>query len=206
MLACVMTSGFSNRFDVMRCAQYYLIQEGAIESSCLGGIPMSWKKKGKQTKALEVAGYNPVMVAEAPSSALADTVNHAIDRTADVGNHLIDGAVAVTGVIGNTINNLARAHENIAISRINADVRISEIQAQHTLDMAIETDIHQEVMANIDNVSAVASHVVSTPGLNDNPDVVMSLLDAIGTTARQSAISRAQSATTIMLPEKKGKR
>ena len=46
--------------------------------------------------------------------------------------------------------------------------------------------MHDEVMKSMDDVSKVVDHVVSSPQLKENPDVIMKVLDAISTTSRNS--------------------
>lgn len=122
----------------------------------------------------------------------SDVVDLEINQVVDVVHHAIDGAISVTNVIGGTISNIARSYENIKKAQIDANVRIAQIASDFNNNMAEEADIHEEVMTTMDNVSTVVNHVVSTPELNKNPDVVVNLLYAISDSARQSVESRKQ--------------
>ena len=77
---------------------------------------------------------------------------------------------------------MARSSEAEAYSM----VEIKRVEADYTLSKKEEDDMHSEVMASLDSVSKVVDHVVSSPQLKENPDVIMKVLDAISTTSRNS--------------------
>ena len=71
----------------------------------------------------------------------------------------------------------AEAYAKIEIKRISSDYELSKKEVDN---------VHDEVMKSMDDVSKVVDHVVSSPQLKENPDVIMKVLDAISTTSRNS--------------------
>ena len=126
--------------------------------------------KAAQTETTEVVEYGPGVS----------------ESLTDLGHHAIDGAVSMASIAGNTINNIVGACESVQLAEYAAGVEVARIESEFHSKVHEEGNVHMEVMENISNVSKVVDTVISSPELKNNPDVMISLLDAIGNNAKQS--------------------
>ena len=110
----------------------------------------------------------------------------ALDSVVDLGRHAVDATVAVTGIIGNTISSVADSMARSREAEAYAKIEIKRVSSDYELSKKEEDNVHDEVMKSMDDVSKVVDHVVSSPQLKENPDVIMKVLDAISTTSRNS--------------------
>ena len=110
----------------------------------------------------------------------------ALDSVVDLGRHAVDATVAVTGIIGNTISSVADSMARSRETEAYAKIEIKRVSSDYELSKKEEDNVHDEVMKSMDDVSKVVDHVVSSPQLKENPDVIMKVLDAISTTSRNS--------------------
>ena len=110
----------------------------------------------------------------------------ALDSVVDLGRHAVDATVAVTGIIGNTISSVADSMARSREAEAYAKIEIKRISSDYELSKKEVDNVHDEVMKSMDDVSKVVDHVVSSPQLKENPDVIMKVLDAISTTSRNS--------------------
>ena len=95
----------------------------------------------------------------------------ALDSVVDLGRHAVDATDSMAR------SREAEAYAKIEIKRVSSDYELSKKE---------EDNVHDEVMKSMDDVSKVVDHVVSSPQLKENPDVIMKVLDAISTTSRNS--------------------
>ena len=110
----------------------------------------------------------------------------ALDSVVDLGRHAVDATVAVTGIIGNTISSVSDSMSRSREAEAYAKIEIKRISSDYELSKKEVDNVHDEVMKSMDDVSKVVDHVVSSPQLKENPDVIMKVLDAISTTSRNS--------------------
>ena len=110
----------------------------------------------------------------------------ALDSVVDLGRHAVDATVAVTGIIGNTISSVADSMARSREAEAYAKIEIKRVSSDYELSKREEDNVHDEVMKSMDDVSKVVDHVVSTPELSKNPDVILGMLDAISVASRNS--------------------
>ena len=110
----------------------------------------------------------------------------ALDSVVDLGRHAVDATVAVTGIIGNTISSVADSMARSREAEAYAKIEIKRVSSDYELSKKEEDNVHDEVMKSMDDVSKVVDHVVSTPELSKNPDVILGMLDAISVASRNS--------------------
>lgn len=110
----------------------------------------------------------------------------ALDSVVDLGRHAVDATVAVTGIIGNTISSVADSMARSREAEAYAKIEINRVSSNYELSKKEEDNVHDEVMKSMDDVSKVVDHVVSTPELSKNPDVILGMLDAISVASRNS--------------------
>ncbi len=110
----------------------------------------------------------------------------ALDSVVDLGRHAVDATVAVSGIIGNTISSVADSMARSREAEAYAKIEIKRVSSDYELSKKEEDNVHDEVMKSMDDVSKVVDHVVSTPELSKNPDVILGMLDAISVASRNS--------------------
>ena len=108
----------------------------------------------------------------------------------DLARHTVDGAVAISNMISGAVSTVAAAQASIEKSRADAAVQIAEINKEVKTTITEEENIHDEVMSNLQNMSAVINHITGTPGLSDNPEVIMSLIASIERSSMNSVEMR----------------
>ena len=127
-----------------------------------------------------------VPVEEQKSQEVDEYKGSALDSVVDLGRHAVDATVAVTGIIGNTISSVADSMARSREAEAYAKIEIKRVSSDYELSKKEEDNVHDEVMKSMDDVSKVVDHVVSTPELSKNPDVILGMLDAISVASRNS--------------------
>ena len=98
--------------------------------------------------------------------------------------------VAIVSALRQTVTEVTRSKENVKIAKLSAKIKLKEIESDFVNQFHEEENVHNEVMANLTNITSAMDIIKSNPELSSDKDVIISLLDSINNGAKQSIEAR----------------